>query len=225
MKSRINSIIGDRLSFLVVMVWLIMGIMVVQAGVPTNVPEVRGCIKIKDSYETVPSFRILFDGKKTINNREGFYSVLLDDKEEGKFFLLVCKAIKQVFDKSNTIKNLSIAKDATYRFFSFQKDFWTSRWEVQETRLDDRAIPAHCLVVLLDPEYIDHVESWNAQLPAQVIKAPTIVLKNSVSRTELNQAAAQSLLSALEVTPFHEPVQERVKNAENNLKVSVALPQ
>jgi hypothetical protein len=188
-------------------------------------PELRGCIKIQGSCGAIPRFRVLFDGKETISNSEGFYALPLEEQVEKKYFLLICPCIKQSFEKSNTIKSEHIVSNASRRFFIFQKNAWTGGWEVQETTLEDNAIPLHCVVVLLDPIYVDTVESWGAALPNSVTKVPLIVLKNSVDSKKLEQASAASLLGSLELMPFHEPIKETGKRNESNQKVVLALVQ
>jgi hypothetical protein len=188
-------------------------------------PEVRGCIKVQGACGAVPRFRILFDGKETISNSEGFYRLPLEEQDEKKYFLLICPMVKQNFEKSNTVKSVHIAKDTSHRFFSFQKNAWTGSWEAQETTLEDNAIPLHCIVMLIDPDCVATVENWKATLPPSVIKAPLIELKSSIDHKKLAQASAASLLGSLELITFHEPIKETIKGHAANPKVSLALAQ
>jgi hypothetical protein len=187
--------------------------------------ELRGCIKIQGmGSSTVPRFRVLYDGKETISNSEGFYTLPLDDQDEKKYFLLICPSVNQNFERSNTVNGVHIAQNTPRRFFTFQKNGWGGYGDVQESTLEDNAIPLHCVVLLLDPTYIEMVQNWESSLSNSVVKIPLIMIKNSIDRNKLEQASAASLLGSLELVTFHESIKESSKKVENP-KVSLALAQ
>ena len=66
--------------------------------------EIRGMLKLSDASKKLPEFRILFAGKETLSNREGFFSFPVDNDDLEKYALVICSAVNQTFDKKNTLK-------------------------------------------------------------------------------------------------------------------------
>lgn len=190
-------------------------------------PETLGRIKIQGECDTVPSFRILFDGKTIMNNKEGIFSFPIEEKNIHKFSLVICKKIKQEFDKNNTLKGIDVIPDKNYRYFTFKKNPWGGEWFQHEKTLNKKnfQIPEHCAVALIDPKYVERIEEWNIQTSPNVLKLPLIVLKQTASKNTLNRLAAKSLLYSLETTVFHEPIKEEIKIAPQNPKVAMSLMQ
>ncbi len=187
--------------------------------------EMRGCIKAEaTSADKMPEFRVLFAGKETMSNREGFYSIPLEDSVK-QYSMLICKNIKQNFVKTNTVRNVCMAPDDNYRYYEFEKMPHGRDWRQQEKRLDlERPIaPERCVIVLIDPDHVSRIEPWRLELGAKTIKLPAIVLKQEVNTSRLASASARSLLCSLDEKPFHETVKEEVKQLAQNSKVLVAL--
>jgi len=182
-------------------------------------PELRGQIKISGVNGVVPRFRILCDGKQTISNSEGFYTFPLEEQDTTRYFLLICPSVKQDIEKFNTIRSMQVAKNAQYRFFEFGKHGLT------QAMLENLAIPVHTIVLLLDPSLVEDVECSSMQGPSTVTTVPLILLKGSIDRKKIEQAATLSLLGSLELMPFHEPIKQSTKHNDTNLRVSLALAQ
>ncbi len=188
--------------------------------------EIRGMIRLPDASKKIPEFRILFAGKETLSNREGFFSVPVDDQDLEKYALVFCSTVNQTFDKKNTLKNIRIAPNTRYRYFSFKKNTWGNTWQQQEKRIDkrNRIIPNRSIIVLINPTYIDKIQPWNIDLPTNIVKLPTILLKESISTKKIARASAKSLLHSLDTTIFHEPIKEEVQQTPNP-KVAISLTQ
>lgn len=182
-------------------------------------PELRGQIKINGVSGAVPRFRILCDGKQTISNSEGFYTFPLEEQDTTRYFLLICPSVKQDVEKSNTIRSMQVAQNAPYRFFEFGKH------DLSQATLENLAIPVHTIVLLLDPALVEDVECSSMQAPSIVTTVPLILLKGSVDRKKIEQAATLSLLGSLELMPFHEPIKQSTKHNDTNPRVSLALAQ
>ncbi|MFA5306802.1 MAG: hypothetical protein WC365_05120 [Candidatus Babeliales bacterium] len=181
--------------------------------------ELRGQIKINGVSGAVPRFRILCDGKQTISNSEGFYTFPLEEQDSTRYFLLICPSVNQDIEKSNTIRSMQIVKNAPYRFFEFGKH------DLTQATLESLAIPVHTIVLLIDPSLVEDVECSSMHVQGTVTAAPLILLKNSIDRKKIEQAATLSILGSLELMPFHEPVKQSTKHNETNPKVSLALAQ
>lgn len=187
--------------------------------------EMRGCIKSEVvSADQMPQFRVLFAGKETMTNTEGFFSMPLEQQIH-RYSLLICKNVKQNFVKTNTVRNVCMAPSDDYRYYEFEKTPQSSTWRQQEKRLDlERPIaPEGCVIVLLDPAHVSRIEPWRIDFAAQTVKLPAIVLKQEVSTSTLASASAMSLLCSLDEKPFHETVKEEVKQLAQNTNVMVAL--
>jgi hypothetical protein len=187
--------------------------------------EIKGCFKLQGSLARVPEFRILFRGKETVSNSEGFFSIPLDEPVRlENFYLLVCENVQQHFDKkTNTLKDISMQSKRNYRCFNFSRfgSMW-SRSEVHRTpSLID--LQERCVVVLLDPKNLDGIEPWDINFPGTIIKLPKLVLKPGLTTQKLAQASARSLLNSLDETTFCEPIKEDVQKLPNNSKVKVTL--
>ncbi len=196
---------------------------------PNMTPEIRGCIKVQGLVDKVPGFRVLFQGKEEISNDEGFFSFPIEEQRIEKYSLIICKVIKQNFDKVNTIKNDSVIPDKNYLYYTFKRQgfYRGGTWHQKEKRLNKKnfIVPSHSVVILIDPKYVDHVEPWTVELPNNVIKLPMIVLKKTVDRSSLMRMSAKSVLYSLDAAVFHEPVKEVWKMAPQNNKIELSLTQ
>ena len=195
-----------------------------QAPTPRDGLELRGCIKVGQYCDRVPQYRIHFQGKETVSNSEGFFSVPIDQSDLSKYSLVICKTFEQHFEQSNTIKNFAVIPDKNYRYFSFKRGDDGS-WVAYEKQLVKKnfMIPDHSIIISIDPKYIDRVEAWNIQLPPNVVRLPAIYLKDDVERDVLARSSAKSLLYSLDKKLFHETINEEKKIPENNPKVHISL--
>jgi hypothetical protein len=190
--------------------------------------EMRGYIKT-DATQTdkVPKFEVLYAGKQTTTNDEGFFSVPLDERIN-RYSLLICKNVKQNFVKTNTIRNVSMVPDSEYRYYEFERiGIADDLWRQTEKRLNiqNPVAPEGCVIVRIDPRYVARLEPWRVTLAANAVKVPTIVLKKEIDAKMLSAESAKSLLLSLDEKPFHESIKEEVKAvAENDAKpVMVSL--
>ncbi len=185
--------------------------------------EIRGCIKTEQYVtERVPQFRVLFAGKETMSNPEGFFSLPLEENMT-RCALLICKSVKQNFVKTNTVRNVGMELDENYRYFELEKS--GTAWRHQERQLskENPVAPERCLIVLLDPTYVDRIEPSKLQFAGNVIALPNIVLKKDADAKVLAQASANSLLLSLDEKPFHETAKEETKQVAENSKVVMSL--
>jgi hypothetical protein len=196
---------------------------------PNMTPEIRGCIKVQGLVDKVPGFRVLYQGKEEISNDEGFFSFPVEEQRIEKYSLIICKVIKQNFDKTNTIKNVSIIPDKNYHYYTFKRHGFNrgGTWEQREKKLNKKnfVVPSHSIVVLVDPKYVDHIEPWTVELPGNTIKLPIIVIKKTVDRSSLMRVAAKSVLYSLDTAVFHEPIKEVWKTAPQNSKIELSFVQ
>jgi hypothetical protein len=208
------------------MIWFVLFFCVFNvASADFQFAEIRGCIKAEAvAAEKMPQFRVLFAGKETMSNQEGFFSIPLDESVK-QYSLLICKNIKQNFVKTNTIRNVCMAPDDNYRYYEFEKTSYGKGWRQQEKRLAlERPIaPENCVIVLIDPSFVSRLEPSRLDLGHKTIKMPEIVLKSEVTSTTLAAASARSLLCSLDEKPFHETVKEEVKQLAQNTNVRVSL--
>jgi len=189
--------------------------------VPTHGHELKGCFRVT-GHDKVPEYRIYFNGRQTINNCEGFFSFPIDRKEVDNVSLVICKGFKHNVEQKNTIKNVSIIPNKDYQYFTYNRRTWV-RCD-QRFNHENFVIPENCVVILMDPQYIERVNEWNVQLGQRFTTLPIIVLKGQ-THTDLKHESAKSLLSSLDAKIFHEPVAEVKKIAPNNPKIHMSLIQ
>lgn len=191
-------------------------------------PELRGHLRFdNDVDEKIPEFRICFNGKETISDPEGFYSIPLDDEVPQEISFVFCRNFIQQFDKANTIKHVSFIPDKDCKMYTLKKNsYGSASWSYHEKKVDRKqaVIPHNSIVVLLPPKYIDHLEAWNIKVSCSSIALPTIILKHEKAQ-QIKRAAAKSLLYSLNQAPFHEKIREVQKVDQNNPKVCMMLAQ
>lgn len=192
----------------------------------STLPELRGAIKHPKSADPMPRFRVLFQGRETMSNPEGFFT-FPTDASCSKYSILICTQVVQTFDKNNTVRFIRVPENQPYRYFVFQKNIWEERWEQQEKKLPaaSRKIPKHSVVVFINPEFFDHFETWNIAMPSNITKLPFLVLKASATPATLQTASADSILKSLDATIFHQSIKQVVtaKPTSNSHKISLAV--
>jgi len=194
--------------------------------VPTHGLELKGCLRV-DGLDKVPEYRIYFNGRQSMNNREGFYSFPVEAHEIDKMSLVICKGFKHNFDQKNTIKNVSVIPTKDYQFFTYRSSgFGAGMWIRSDKRFNHEnfVIPEHCVVVLIDTQYVERVEEWTMPLATRFTKLPQIILKDE-SHADLKAESAKSLLASLDAKIFHASVNEVKRVAPNNPKIHMSLAQ
>jgi hypothetical protein len=186
----------------------------------------RGCIKMPchQDMQTMPAFRILFDGKEAMSNQEGLYSFPADFAYLDSYALIICSEVVKHFDKANTLRNIGVIPDRPYRYFRLYKNRITNEWEMQEKRLykENFIVPDHAVIFLTDPDMVDYIEPWDLSLPDNTVKLPVIFLKNMPTES-LEKESARSLLSSLDQGSFHQDIRE-AKQEQPNKKIIATLP-
>jgi hypothetical protein len=182
-------------------------------------------IFVDDSYnDKVPQFRIYFEGKETMSDEDGFFSIPVDEDRLEKYKLVITKTFQRDFERQNTIKNLRLFVDKNYKCYSFKKmgpfgGMWVQR--EKDLRKKNFVIPNNAIIILVDPKYVDHLDQWNINLASNFIKLPKIVLKREIKHKSTDRAAAKSLLTSLDAAVFHEEVREEVKEPSAKVKLTL----
>jgi len=173
----------------------------------------------------MPQFRVLYQGKETVSNAEGFVSIPVNDAPGKVYSLLICKDIQENFDKTNTVKDVSITKDPHYRLLTYLYSSFGGQWVEDHTqkREETFVIPEHCIVVLMDSTVLDKIDPWPLDFGAKTLKLPILNLKAHASTKTLERASARSLLKSLDSTSFYESIKEEIRKPAENPKVRVSL--
>lgn len=179
--------------------------------------HLKGCIIVAGCHEGVPPFRILFNGMHGVSNREGYFSFPLD-KDCKTLSLIFCKNIEPQFEKHQTLKGLGIHSGKRNQCFTLTKDEYDQwQWNEQIVLDETKSIADGTCIVLVDPKYVERLETWPVKIPGKVVQLPRIVLKGDCE-SKTKRASAKSLLYTLESTAYHEPIKERVKIEGNGMK-------
>jgi hypothetical protein len=193
----------------------------------------KGYIQSPKTWNKIPEFRILYEGKQTFNNTEGFYSFPIKNKNFEQFYILISKHIKQNFDNINTVEHLSVNHKKPYKLFSFKKtiikDEETKKqlisWKQEEESLEDKnfVIPKNCVVTQISPYYVERIENWNIKLDDNFIALPKIILKSGIQEKKLKRESAKSLLYSLDSRVFHESIRKSKQQIDPEKKLEVTL--
>ncbi len=186
----------------------------------------KGYIQVNPNWKSTPTFRILFNGKQTRNDENGFYSFPMD-QYLNKYSFLVCKHIQKKVDKTNTLKYLRTRVEKPYKFYSFKRSVDGKKWIQKEKNLKKKnfIIPDNCIIVLINPKYIEKVEVWSVNPGANFLKLPKIKLKDNLVEARVKRESNKSLLRSLDLLPFHEKIAIEKKNFDNDPKKLAQLIQ
>lgn len=175
--------------------------------------KLKGYIQTNQNWKNSPKFRILFQGKQLVSDENGFYAFPLD-KNKNKLHFLICKNVKPIIQKTNTIKGLNLFEKKPYKFFSFTKTGTTNSWQQKKETLKTK-IPKDSIIVLINPKYIETVEPWKIKLNNNFIALPKIKIKENILETKLLHETTKSLIRSLDLMIFHEKVSTIRKKYDN----------
>ena len=186
--------------------------------------QLHGVIQQSDSSSYVPEYTILFRGSQTKSNSEGFFIFPLSGEKLETFLryrLLLVKRVNYVYEKINTISTLQIPESEPYRLYDCVKNS-AAEWDFTEitNHIDKAAVVTDdTLIVLVNPKYIDRVESWKISLHSSIVKGPKIILKETGQNA---RAATKSVLGALDGQVFHETIVHQYRYPESGkAKISI----
>lgn len=188
---------------------------------------IKGCIKIQNWVDDIPTLRVFFEGEETLTDENGLYTLLSDDNNLQKYKLIITRKIKHIVNKKNTFHSLQLIPDKNYICYSFKKlghdqGIWLRK--NKNLKRKNFIIPQNSIIVLIDPKYVEKIEDWNIDLAENFIKLPRIVLKSTTDITKLKRLSAKSLL-CLDDSVFHERIGKTQNNMETkNNKVKITLP-
>ena len=80
----------------------------------------KGAI-VSNELETIPNFKVYYQGTQTVSNDDGFFTLPLEDDTVQDLSLLICKDFSPKFEGTNTIKNLSVNPKKSYAYFALSK--------------------------------------------------------------------------------------------------------
>lgn len=191
-------------------------------------PVLKGQIATPQGWLQSPEFRIFFDGKQTLNDKEGLYSFPVESKDITEMHILVCKKITTNFESINTVKNIQIKPEGIYRFFTLKKAHQSIQdWNItEEINLNKKnfIVPQNCLIFLINPKYVAQIKNWNLKAPDNMIKLPQIILKEDFEEKRVKRQADKSIIRAFDLNAFHENVPRKTKK-DAKPKIDLALVQ
>lgn len=190
----------------------------------------KGYIHAPENMEKVPEFRILFNGKQTTNDSEGFYAIPTENANIKKYYILISSNIIPTFSGTNTIENLTINSTKNYKFFSCKKSFDQDEneiWTIKEKFLSLKQfnIPENTIILLINPKYVQKLETWKIQFLKGFSPVPKIILNEYISKKKFTKRSVKSLLYSLDSQYFHEPISRETKEYEDNPNLKVSLDQ
>lgn len=176
--------------------------------------EIKGCIKIDQQCDSVPQFKVYFEGMETTTNDEGFFSFPIEKQAIEKYGVIICNKIKYSFGRHNTVDSFDLIPDMNYKYYKFtQNADGGGTWTQQEPDLhrNNLHIPRNTIVIALNPAYFERLETtWPGSFNADTLKLPRIILKAGHEK-KIARKAIKSLLYGLDMSPFHTTVKHSCK--------------
>ncbi len=93
------------------------------SDIPANptINMIKGQI-VSNQINSLPPFKIYYEGTQTISNEDGFFSIPIDEKEkQEEYSLLICKDFLPTFNSFNTVNNLLFNTKKFYKLFNIKK--------------------------------------------------------------------------------------------------------
>jgi len=185
----------------------------------------KGMIEAPVDWDKVPEFRVFFEGKEYTTDSEGFISFPVEEKDFKKYSILICKQFIPTFQDVNNIEHFSINPGKSYKYITFKKSlFDEGEWIRKDKTLNKKqfVVPKNCLIMIINPKYVDKVEEWKMNLAKNFVKLPKIVLKKDLDQKKVSREAAKSLLYTLGDKVFHETVKVAKQKPKPNVTVALA---
>lgn len=80
----------------------------------------KSCI-LSPKMEDLPSFRIYYQGMKTTNDKDGLFTIPLENGLNDEYSLLICKEFSPKFESVNTIDSVSAINKKMCKFYTIKK--------------------------------------------------------------------------------------------------------
>ncbi len=137
--------------------------------------------------------------------------------------------------EDNNVVAFRLNQHTSYRFYELkkiagrQKELLpTFTWQIKEKRISkdnpkstSMPIPNNTLMIPLEPSYVERLENSSWKSTSNLIKLPTIVIKECDVK-KLNNQLIKSCLACVNLKPFH--VQQKKKEIkQDNLMVSMIV--
>jgi|SaaInlLV_10m_DNA_2_1039722.scaffolds.fasta_scaffold00047_22 hypothetical protein len=199
---------------------------------PQTVPMLKGCI-LSHQLDTLPSFKVYFNGAQTQTDENGLFSFPLEKQPEAKYYILICKTFEHEFEGKNTIKNLFLHLNTPYRFFVVTKNLKTGIWRAFERKLLDntKSIPENCIIVTMHASRFDQMEHWTFASERHFAMLPKIVLRNNLETKNtkrsksITRASIKSEIDSLGAKRFHTGVNSITQKPTAKPEVTISLIQ
>jgi len=174
--------------------------------------QLKGCIKVPESItEEAPPFTVYFSGRMVHSDAEGYYSFPLEDDdfdEQGKLkelSLLLCSSLECEFDadhsEGSTIRGFRISSMDSYSYkkLSMEKEkkdgeVLYKHWKITDSPLPQDLIsasntkpflvPETCVVIGLNPKYVEVENDWGFPLHEKFIQFPPIIVKECIQQKQ-----------------------------------------
>ena len=190
-----------------------------------------GTIQFPKAVQSIPTLCGYYKGTRfsitsdTSRSTSTAHFEIQEEKECNQLGILFTTQVKPV-GHGKKIHGLAVPKGIGYTYYHVwraQGDYaWRfNHWITQvKTLASDRMIPENCIIILLNPEFVQTVEkgSWSQQ--SNVVQLPTVVIKSADDiNTTIHKAAATLSLAAMDLNAIHAPV----KTARQLNGLTVAL--
>ena len=138
---------------------------------------------------------------------------IYDDKKPAQLYILIVKSLK--IPCENCFDHFEVDLSANYKLYKLTKyaveipDLdpldvlknkqmidWRDSWRVQEVFLKEgqAQVPDNCVIIFMDPEFVDHLEVKDWLSAGTTMKIPTIILKESCTKNNQKVAITKEMI-------------------------------
>lgn len=197
--------------------------------------QLKGSIEAPSTLKDIPEFVIRFRGKQTLNEPDGIFSFIVDDKNSKDVStILICENIFEAKKKKSqykhsksTLNNFLVDISKPYKFYELEPSEDNSlEWKQKKLySIKDSTfskIPTNTIILLANPEIVDTIKSWPILISLNYIQGPKIILKN-INTEEIKKASEISLAKSIDRACYFEKNQIKIVSAPNKNKIAIPL--
>jgi hypothetical protein len=159
-----------------------------------SVPYLKSCI-FSPKMETLPSFRVSFKGMDIPTDKDGFFSIPLDDGLENEYKLLICKEFSSKFKSINTIENISANNKKLCKFYVIKKaTYATLETEIESLTKKIKDCESQCKLLSKQIELRQKVNKNTTELSKnkELLSRKLTLFKNKIYLYEQKRLAMQN---------------------------------
>ncbi|MBN1549210.1 hypothetical protein JW872_00960 [Candidatus Babeliales bacterium] len=168
-----------------------------------------GSLRFPDSITPPPRLTAYYKGIR-VDIQNGNFTVRDTEAAPGFYFLFTLSPVTPCTDAHdpNTIQFFQLDPESPYKCFRVLRTRGDRPWLIEETPLEQTRhamlkIPESTIIIPLNPDYVEAVQTEADPSPLHSTSLPDIIFKKELSQNKINEMVIQSTFAALDLNPFH----------------------